>query len=443
MGRRIAANVGPCRTRTAPPDTVPRMRPAPSRPPLPVVPSTVATCATAVVALCLGAPTAAHAAPAVTATAGAAGPPALAAWVHGTEVRVATTDGATRTVARLRSARTAARLTLDRQGRRVTIGTPDGLRVLDLERGGPPSRLTPGPGETELVSWSPDGRELLAASQDEILRCTLSAPRPCRTVATDAASDGPPTWSPDGASFAYVTQRAVRGGGTAPSGIVTVTGGARTRLESVRPSDRSLFGVAPPVWSAAGPLWATAEVRAPRPSRSGREAGGSSRSDDTDSFLTTGDLSVRYRLRAVGADGRAHTLGAGEQADGRPIPPVPMADGPSGPVGMSFQGRIGAPRATYRVGRIAPGGAFTPIWTTTVRPTSTGETADDAMIAGVLADGTVVVRRGTLPSVRTDDRLPVTELRALDGPTGRGRLLVRGRSATLASPYPSSVLDLE
>jgi hypothetical protein len=393
-------------------------------------PRTVAGAATTALAL-LAVPAAASAAPTVRVVPTAAGPAALTAWVDGTNVLAAPAGGTPRTVARLARRTEDVRLMLDRSGQQLAVGTSDGLRVVDLVGGGL-RVLSRSSAEAARVAWSPNGRGLLWTEGRRVRHCVLGTPAGCRRVLADAEEDsGPASWSPDGRSFVVTTSRP-RKLDSGPASVVVVTGGVRRTVEALPFSDSTIGVPSPPVWTAAGPSWATVTLRVPKAPPAVR---------DDDLTLPLARFRPRYRVRLLGADGRVHTIGAADVpwdgSSSRPSPPVPAAAGPGGSVGITIRfGRDG--RLTYAIGRLDLRGGFAPSWSTTVRPGAAGSEADDVTVAAVLGDGRIVVHRG---AISDEDPLATTELRILDGPTGRGALLARGRALTVATPYPSPLAD--
>lgn len=358
--------------------------------------------------LSLIAPSAAGAVPGVSAVPEAAGPPALTAWTTGRDVRVATPDGVARTVARLGPNAAGARLTLDRQGRRLAVGTGDALRVLDVTTGAPLQRLAPIEGR---VSWSPDGASLIVTGED-VVRCDLARPTPCRTVDRDADDDETATWAPDGRAFAYSSRK--QGKARSDFAIVVVGAAGRRVVERYRTDRRGADLPTAPLWSADGLTWA----RLTLPLRPG------SALEDLET------LSARVRTRRLQADGRIRTISAGTYGRGSVSGAIPLADTPGGRALVGTVQQRRAERSTLRLGLLGAGNAFAPTWSRTI--------ADDApesdlTVAGVLADGRVVLRFPT-----PEGEAGHLDLRVLDGPTGLGRLIARGGSATIAAAFPGT-----
>jgi dipeptidyl aminopeptidase/acylaminoacyl peptidase len=151
-----------------------------------------------------------------------------------------------------------------RDGVGWTIDRPSQLFVIDLAAAGSPRQLTSGPHEATAPAWSPDGRSLVfvSARQDDadlqlendlwLIDAAAPAAEAVRLTATDAVV-GPPSFSPDGESLAYLERRGPRGAGAGHRHAQLVVLDLRTgeRRTLTRELDRNCTlgdQDGPPVW---------------------------------------------------------------------------------------------------------------------------------------------------------------------------------------------------
>ncbi|WP_026910405.1 PD40 domain-containing protein [Patulibacter minatonensis] len=357
-------------------------------------------------------------------TSAPAGPAAQVAWLDGRRLRVATPDGASRTVGRLlHGARGDVELQLSGAGDVLAVTTARQSWVVPVAAGGVPSRLRHD-GDDVLTGgalrFSPDGRRLLLVGGGTLVRCPVAPVGDCAVDARNALSEHGASWSPDGSRYAYVRAPAGAAGSSDVGDLVVAdpsepgaTHVVQRTTTTGRGARRTVSYPTPPIWTADGLSWSVVVGRDDGPAR-------------------------RVRTRTQGTDGRIRTVfSAPAERGGVALPFVAASGSPDGGlVGLRVRDVAERRRdgTDHRDVVDLQRGDGTGIRDYGVDVPVRDDRGD--RVLGLLADGRVAVES------RAFGGSGVRQLRlAVPGRTSLGRPVARGEAVTVATPYPNEARD--